>query len=343
MRILIVGDLHFRSELAYASSVKDGRQSEWEGVKSTIHVSAKSCDAVVLLGDNLNQKNNSSAVLKEFVEFLNGFGDKEIHILVGNHERQGAATALDFLDKVAHPKWFVYAVPTQTKVAGQEAMMIPFVTPALLGVETKEAGIEALIKTFPSSAIPLAFGHHAVGGSKLNNLPVELLNEIVIPQKAMEQHFSHSFCGHIHQRQHLFPSIYMTGSIQTQEVGSHSKSIWVYESDGSIDVSVEEIALPVRGIYKIVWEERNAMEEIPSNSIVKCYVTNRDTDIEEVNKFLSNFDASIVVEQYPSERAKVNFAESKLDFSVESLLKMYAEAKKVSYSDLMDGFNLIKK
>jgi len=343
MRIEIIGDIHLKYELSYASAIKDGRRSEWEGVKRVIYNTSKNCDAIVLLGDCFNTKHNHSSVVREFVEILQNLGEKEVHILVGNHSRYGVSTALDFLKEIKHNNWHVYTEPTLTTIAGQEAMMIPFMTPALLGVETKEEGSKKIVDMFPKNAIPLAFMHHAISGSSFCGFPVELMNEIVLPKKDIEQHFSHTFAGHIHSKQNIFPNIYVTGSIFTNEMGEHSKSIWVYESDGTIDVKVEEIPLPTRGIYKIIWEKRNIMtEEIPPNSIVKCYVTDRATNIEDVKKGLEVFDASIIIEQYQSERQKVHFESGVLDLSVDSLLKLYAEAKKVSYEDLKSGFELIK-
>lgn len=341
MRILIIGDQHFRYDLPYSSSIADGRKSEWEATKKTMHDTAKNCDAIVLLGDNFNTRHNHSSVIREFVDFLNDFGDKEIHILAGNHERYGTSTALDFLKNIKHKNWHIYLEPTQTKVAGQEAMMIPYMSPSLMGVETKEEGTKAILDTFPRSAWPLAFCHHGVAGARIHGMPIDFLSEIVLPQKDMEQHFSHVFAGHVHGKQHIFPSIYMTGNVFTNEVGDHSKSIWVYESDGTIDVEVKEIPLPVRGIYKMVWEDQKETS-IPVHSIVKCYVTSRETNLADVEEFLKRFDASMVVEQYPNEREKVHFEDGALDLSVGSLLKLYGENKKILVEDLLEGFELIK-
>ncbi len=348
MRILVVGDQHFRYEQAYASAISDGRKGEWEAIKKTIHDTAKNCDAIVLMGDNFNSRHNHSSVIKEFIDFLNGFGDKEVHILAGNHERYGTSTALDFLDRVQHKNWRVYLNPTQTKVAGQEAMMIPYMTPALLGVETKEEGVKAIVDAFPRSAWPLAFAHHGVAGARIHGMPIDFMNEIVLPQKELEQHFSHVFAGHVHGKQHIFPSIYMTGNITTNEVGELEKSIWIYESDGTIDVEVKEVKLPVRGIYKF---EIGSTDEdsvifdllaLDSNSIVKVFVLSREVDMEDLKKVLQRFDASIIIEQYPNEREKVHFEEGGMDLSVENLLKLYAEAKGLPHSDLLEGFNIIR-
>lgn len=346
-RICIIGDQHWRAELPYSSSFTDGRKKEWDDVIKTIHDTAKNCDAVVLMGDNFNSRNNTSEVLKNFVNFLKKFGeDKEIHILVGNHERQGISTALDFLEKINHPNWYIYSQPTQTKVAGQEAMMIPYMTPALLGTETKEEGLKAILDKFPRSAWPIAFCHHGVAGARIHGMPIDFMNEIVLPQKELEQHFSHVFAGHVHGKQHIFPSIYMTGNIFTHEVGEHEKSIWVYESDGTIDVEVKEVKLPVRQIHKV---EVGATDEgffniasIPNNSIVKVIVTDRSVVMDEVRKAVERFDANIIIEQYPNERVKTHFEEGGMDLSVENLLKLYAEAKGLPHSDLLEGFNIIR-
>jgi hypothetical protein len=336
-KILISGDCHFRFELPYASALEDGRKGEWADVKKTIHTTAEGCDAVVFLGDQLNLRHNHSSVIREFIDFLKGFGDKEIHLIVGNHERYSTSTALDFLDRMEHPNWFIHSNPNVTTVAGKSAMMIPYMTPALLGVETKEEGLSTLEGMFPTTA-DLAFGHHASSGGKSQGVLVELFNEIVLNKEVMEKRFGHTFYGHIHQKQKLSPSVIGAGSILTQEIGEHEKSIWTWE-----DGVVSEIPLPVRGIYKTIWEERDAKEVIPSNSIVKCYVTNRETPLDEVKEFLKFFDASMIVEQYPSERTKTHFEEGVLDFGVDNLLKLYSEAKQISHEDIKSGFELINE
>lgn len=347
MKILVVGDQHFRHELPYASAFKDGRRGEWEDVKKEIHTLSEQCDAVVLIGDNLNSKNNASIVLREFVEFLNGFGDKEIHILVGNHERSGTVTALDFLKKVNKNKWHVYDQPTAIKLeANQYMMMIPYMTPALLGVDTKEAGVE-YIKNFYkelddfNGEVAVTFAHHAVDGSKIRGIPIALANEIVIPSDISAKKI---FAGHIHEKQLLGDHVIMTGSIFTNEVGEHTKSVWIYDD---VEDMVEEKPLPVRGIYKIDGVAEGALyAEIPDHSIVKAIVKDSFWNNEEnmahlKNVILDRFDASIIVEQYPDERTKVHFEDGVLDLSVENMLQKYAEAKDISYSELLEGFALI--
>lgn len=343
MRILVVGDQHFRYELPYSSAIVDGRKGEWEAVKKTIHDTASTCDAVVLIGDNFNARHNHSSVIREFVDFLNGFGSKEVHILTGNHERYGTSTALDFIDRVKKPNWTVYTEPTVTTVAGESAMIVPYMTPALLGVETNEEGLQKIIEMFPEGKTQLLFAHHGISGAKVHGTPMELFNEIVLPQKVLNERFEYKFAGHIHEGQVLNKMIFMIGNIFTNEVGEHEKSIRVYSRDKeSTLTTVEAIPLPVRGIYKVEVSQGTQIPDMPTNSIVKCYVVDRNIPIDLVRDHLSKYDASIVIEQYPNERTKVHFEEGGLDLSIESMLKLYAEAKGLIYEDLKEGYELIK-
>jgi hypothetical protein len=345
MKILCVGDTHFRYELPYSSVIPDGRRSEWEAVKNKIIETSKDCDAIVLLGDNFNLRHNNSTVIKEFIQFLNGFGDKEVHILCGNHERYGLSSAIDFLKHVKNTNWFIYTEPRLTVVAGQEAFMIPFMSPALLGAETKEEGLKNLLAMFPKDAEPLAFCHLGVTGAKLHGVSADFFNEIVLPKEVMEKHFWHSFLGHWHSKQMLFPSTYICGNVFSSEVGDHSKSIWTYESKGTIDIEVKEIPLPVRPIHKLEWvdDAETRFASVPDNAIVKCYVTTKGTDLELVKKVLSRFDANMIIEKYSEQREKIHFEGNLLDLSIESILKMYAESKKLEYADLQSAFELINQ
>lgn len=333
-KICIVGDPHFRLTLPYADSISDGRKSEWEAVKKTIIETTQKCDAIILMGDNFNSRNNPSVVLREFVEFLKAFGNKPVHILCGNHERTGMSTALDFLQKVDMPNWHVYTDITPAVAIDKDkyATFIPYTTPSMLGVTTKKEG-EAIIKLAKED---VAFVHHALSGAKSTEF---FEGEIVLDRKMMEDTFGMTFFGHLHKSERMSPRVLGTGNIFTQEVGEPGKSIWVWDSATN---TTEEVPLPVRGIYKVVWEEKGISDVIPANSIVKCYVTSRETNIEDVKENLKLFDASIIVEQYPNERAKIHFEDGGLDLSVESMLKRYSEAKGLSYSDLKEGFELIK-
>jgi len=361
MKILIVGDQHFRYELPYSTAIQDGRRQEWEATKKTIHDAAMACDEVVLLGDGFNSRHNHSSVIREFVDFLKGFGDKKIHILVGNHERYSESTALDFLAHLQHKNWFIYTTPQLVEVAGEKAMMIPYMTPALLDVQTREEGAQKLVSMFPEGKTPLAFIHHGITGALVYGIVADLFNEIVLPQEALIKSFNNTFAGHIHALQIIPPNIIITGSIFTSMTGDAGKCVWTYEYENSKSDSqgsqengrqepkagIKKIDLPVRGIYKSVYEKTGKDGSIPKNSIVKCFVTSKETDIEDVKDWLKSFDAGILIEDYPNERKKISYQENgesgTLDMSVENLLQMWAENKGLSYADIKAGFDLIKQ
>jgi len=69
-KIGIIGDAHFKDNLSYSEYVKDQRIPEKKEILDFIIKSFSDCDSVVFMGDNLNSKNNSSEVIREFVEFV---------------------------------------------------------------------------------------------------------------------------------------------------------------------------------------------------------------------------------------------------------------------------------
>lgn len=335
-KLLLCGDLHFRAVLPYAAAFEDGRQGEWEEVKKTLHTVASRCDTVVLMGDNLNLRNNLSSVLKEFVVFLKGFGDKPIHIIVGNHERGGATTALDFLDKVEHPNWHVYADITDVVVDGQKVTFLPYMTPGLLGVASVEEATPKIVERLSGGDVLLH--HHVVAGTEWSGATSEHLNEAVLPRDVVESKYRWIAGGHVHEFQFLSEKTMVTGCTPTQEVGEHHKAAWILDTDKGF----EEIPLPVRGIYAVTWKGDEFMAHIPNHSIVKCVVKDRGTDLDLVKKALSRFDAHIIVEQYPNERTKVGLdSTGALDLSVDNLLMVYSTARDVSYNDLQDAMKLL--
>lgn len=342
MRTLIIGDAHFRSELPYASSFKDGRRGEWEDVKNAILEAAKDCDNVVLMGDNLNSRNNSSTVLREFVEFLKGFGDKQVYVLCGNHERSGGVTAIDFLDRMKHPNWHVYTEPAQVDMGGQTAMMIPYVTPGSLGVkDIAEANALVSRVSLPSD---YAFAHHTIQGTTWGGGSWEDVTkfEVTLPLEEMKKKFGLSFAGHIHEKQKLDDRVFVVGSMFTSEVGEHGKSVWIV--DGG---AVKEIPLPVRPIYKVNVQQAKSYAYIPKNAIVKAVVSdpffNNTEGRASIREMFAHVDALLIVESYPRQREKMHFEEGALDLSVENMLKVYAEARKIDLATLQHGFDILRK
>jgi DNA repair exonuclease SbcCD nuclease subunit len=336
MKILLVGDQHHRLELPYAAAFEDGRRGEWENVVATIHSASHRADLVILMGDNLNARHNHSSVLADFVNFLQGFGKKEVRILTGNHERYGLSTALDFLDLTMKENWCVHTTPCgPVNFNGTTISFIPYMTPAMVeGAEGNEDAVEKFMETLVPADI--AVMHQGITGAKVHGTMVDLFNEMVFPQTTLEKKFKKIFSGHIHQAQTVGKKIQMTGSIFSMEVGEHSKSIFMYDTETG---TVEDIPLPVRGIYLV--EDKKDMSKIPDDSIVKYIVTDKAIDVEEKKKEMERFDASFVIEKYPMERRKMHVADGAMDLDINSLLEMYAKSKNVLYSSLREGLDLL--
>ena len=337
MKILIIGDQHHRSELPYSSLIEDGRVSEWKYAKEFMYEQSVGCDAVVLLGDNLNSRNNSSSVLNDFVEFLKGFNGVPIHCISGNHERSGNTTAIDFLGKLNIPNISIYTEPTNATIGDLKVSFLPYMTPGSLGVSTLEEATNKVVDSVNDGYA--LFHHHIMEGTKLAGADLSEMNEIVLPTAKLEKKFDLIIGGHIHKSDFLTDKSLITGSVITQEIGEHEKFIFMLDTRVG---TPQAIKLPLRGIYKVIWEELPVNHKIPSNSIVKIYVQSRDTDIERVKQFSKLFDASMIIEQYPNDREKVNIEETSIDTNIESLICVYAKAKNIDEKDLLDGLNLIK-
>lgn len=341
MKILIIGDSHFKLDLPYSSYFEDGRRGEWNDVKNKIHETARGCNVVILMGDNLNSKNNHSAVNAEFVSFLKDFGDKQIHLLVGNHERSGNITALDFLKNFNHPNWKVHKEPTLAPLldgGSLRGMFVPYLTPSMVVAKDKEEGVEKALAILDTSDV--AFFHQGITGASVHGQLVDLFNEIVLPKERLELLSSKIFTGHIHDHQELSEKTTLTGSLFTSEVGEEKKYIFVYDTDTKL---TEKIELPERGIYKVTLpSDTLKVNNIPSNSIVKCYIIDRQVNIDEVREMLSRFDAHILIEQYPNERAKMYFEDGALDLSLDNILKIYSEAKDIDHGALLRGMSMLK-
>jgi DNA repair exonuclease SbcCD nuclease subunit len=337
MKVLVIGDQHFRTELPYSSGFKDGRRGEWGKVLEFISEASKEAEEVVLMGDNLNTRHNSSTVIKEFVEFLNSFGEKKVHILVGNHERYGLSSALDFLSKIEHPHWTVYTDITHTEAFGRKVVFVPFLTPALVKAEGLEDGVKKSLSLIGKGDV--AFLHQGITGAKVHGTWVDLFNEIVLPRENLEKNFERVITGHIHTAQVLSPKTLVTGSIFTAEVGEIGKSVWMLDSD---TLEVSEIPLPLRGIYGVENPIEKVLKNIPKNSIVKCTVTDKKYPLESLEAVIPKFDSFILLEKYPRERQRLHFEEGGFDLTIDNLIKLFAESRDIDYNDLKAGMDIIR-
>lgn len=328
MKILIIGDQHFRKILPYSSAFADERRGEWEEVKRTIREAANGCAVIVLMGDNLNSRHNHSSVLKEFIHFLNGFGCKEIHILRGNHETYGEGSALDFMAKSYFPKWHVHTEPAMVTIPGDITLgFAPY---------TKGKEMDPYVSEM-AKKVDLFFTHNAVTPSK-GGIPIDAEQEFLYPVEWLEENILlKTFFGHIHDEEKVSEKIQGVGSVFTQQVGEYERAVWVYDT---LTFTTERIPLPVRGIYSVTWPD---IFSVPQQAIVKVTVTDKSYPIHDIRDIVKQkFDAGVVIEKYDDERQKVYFEEGALDLSIEGLLKVYADENKINYQKLIEGYNLCK-
>lgn len=348
MKILVVGDAHFRLDLPYAQLFKDRRRGEWEQVKKTIQDAAKGCDVVVMVGDVLNLRHNHSSVIQEFVHFLDGFGDKQVYILSGNHEVfESTKTAIDFLHHAKKDNWHIITPPAMLQVpdigGGHSAAFLPYMTNGALGVEdSKSATKEIMTMLKPADFL---FHHHAMSGTKSLDSTTDLFDEAVLPKDQLAKKFGMVFGGHIHE-----PSrdgnVTVTGSLFTNSIGEDKRSVWRVDAETR---EVEEIPLPVRPIYGIEVMNISTNELIADlaklnhRSIIKLINHDKKIDIEKLKAELDTFDAHILIEDYPNERTKAHVKDgASNDLSVPGLLKTYAKARGVDEKDLLTAFEMIR-
>lgn len=340
MKILCIGDQHFKENLAYADYISDRRIGEKKEVLNLIVKSAEDCGHIVFMGDNFNSKNNSSETNREFVEFIEKFGDKEIYILSGNHEKKGdGKTAIDFLGEIKKKNWHIFTKPSSVEVEGLKLDFLPYMLNSELGVETHAEATEHIMGHLDGGGI--LFAHHAITGTTWNGIKTEMFKEVVLPREALEKKYKLTIAGHVHDPQQVGSTI-ITGSVFTSEVGEKEKFIWKIDDK----LNIEQIKLPCRPISKVILDQSDngffELIDLPSKSIVKVIVTDKSVLLDEVKEVLKRFDASLLIESYPSERKKANIEDGvAFDFSIEALLKLYAEEKGIDVNQLMSGLSII--
>lgn len=337
-KIGVIGDLHAKDFLSYSEYIPDQRIKERNDILDFIVKTFEDCDHIVLLGDIFNQKNNSSETIKEVVKFLERFNQKEVYLLSGNHEKKGdGKTAIDFLKEVNKPNWHIFTTGESLSITGLKVTFLPYLFASELGLNTSEEVSAKLIKDLEGGDI--LFAHHAISGTTFQGLPTELLKEPVLNKEKLEKKYKLVMAGHIHDPQEVGRTV-IAGSVFTAQVGEIEKFIWKINED----LSVEKFKVPNREIHKIENPTDADLDKIKSDSIVKVVLTKKKKeDIETFKKKLAKkFDAYLLIENYPSKRKKMHIEGGALDFSLESLLKMYAEAREVDYQKLLKGLELIK-
>jgi DNA repair exonuclease SbcCD nuclease subunit len=340
----VVGDMHMKESLGYADYIPDRREGEKKEILDFIVKELSDCETIVFLGDQFDHKNNQSSVIKEFIQFLDRFNIKKQRLifLSGNHEKKAdGTTAIDFMKQIEKQhNWDVFTNSyADLKIKNLNLHFLPYTYKEELGEEDNIIASKKLMKMITEGDI--LFLHQAVSGTEVTaGLTTDLFNEIVLPKDKLKKKFKLIIGGHIH-----VPSndgnVVVTGSVFRNEALETEKYIWKIDES---DLSIKQIPLPGRNIYKMENPTMEVLEKTNKNNIVKAVFTEEisESKMNEIRAKLSEFDASIVLEQYPRERKKVHFENAMLEFNIVDLLKEYAKEKGINESDLIDGFNLIK-
>ena len=345
----VIGDAHFKDNLSYSEYISDGRVAEKKAVLDFIVESFKDCQHIVFMGDNFNAKNNSSETNREFVEFIERFGDKQLHILSGNHEKKGdGKTAIDFIREITRVNWHVYTEParistlhkgqnvgfsTQTKPISTFTFL-PYMLNSELGVETPAEATEKIMGEMKGGDI--IFAHHMISGTVYNGLKTDNALEVVLPKEELENRYKLVVAGHIHGAQQVGRT-WITGNLFTTQVGDVEK--YIYKINDKLEV--ERLVVPCRQIHGLENPTVSKLESIPKSSILKVTITDKDIDIDALRYHLKEFDAYLLIQDYPNERKKVQVEDGAFDFSIEALLRLYAKEKDISEQKLFKGLQLI--
>lgn len=341
----VIGDLHLRQDMAYADYVKDRREAERQAVLNCIVEAFKDCDQIVFLGDQFHIKNNPNQVVRMFTEFVERFSGKEIFILAGNHEKTAdGKTAVDYLREIKNPKWHVI---TKAIEKFGDLVFCPYFYKNEVEAENYAEGAAKIMEILPEGKV--LFVHHAVSDTLVRDgMNTNLFPEIVLPKQELEKRYQLIFGGHTHRPQQYGKTV-IAGSIFTAEVGETEKFVWKIGGVGGSynNDPIVSIVLPNRPIVKLENPSVTVLNRLLANphQIVKTILTERQEGMsaDDYRELLANFDAYVLVEQYPHERRQVAWTEGEaLDFSIENLLRLYAKERKIDESKLIKMWEMIK-
>jgi len=336
----IIGDLHLKESLGYADYIADGREEEKKEILDFMVKQLDGCNEIVFMGDSLNGRNNTSKVIKEFINLLERFGNKQIFIMAGNHEKKGdGSSALDFLKEIKGKRWRVIS---DKVLKVNDYLFCPYFHKSELNAETNEEGQKILMDMLKKPKIKTLFTHHAFSDIEMKDgVSTDLFNEILLPKFKIKKMFNRIIGAHVHYP-HEEEGLTVTGSVFNNQVNETQKYIWKFDQKTN---KIERIKLPGRAIYKIVLP-KDDLDNYPSKSIAKIIMTEKvdEEAMAEIKKKIRKFDAHILIEQYPKERKKMHFGEGEsiLEMPVEKLLEIYSKQKKVPLTKLLKGFELIK-
>lgn len=339
-KILIIGDLHL-GRIGYSEYVD--RDKEINDILDFIIQNSNDCETVVFLGDQFEIKNPSSNTIKSFTSFIEKFNNKKLFIISGNHEtRASGESALDYLREIKNKNWTII-----TNEIHEEKGLIfcPYFSNAFLEADNNKEAVKKIMSMLPDGKI--LFLHHAIEGMKtISGILVDDFPEAILPKKEISNKYEKIFGGHIHSN-FEYDNIFLVGSIFNNEVGEVGKYIHKLDID---TLQIEKIKLPGRKIIKIENPTDELIGSIPKDSIVKVIITEKKPSgeilelKEKLKKQFSKNGTFLLVEKIKKERERTHY-DSEIgitEMSIDSLLKIYSEQKKVDLVKLKNGFELIR-
>jgi hypothetical protein len=200
---------------------------------------------------------------------------------------------------------------------------------------------ELIAKSLPEGKY--LFCHHAISDMDFGGMSTNMLTEVLLPHKILNEKYNRVFGGHIHSRSDK-DRVHVVGSVFTHNSGDGDKWICILEEHekGS---SVEWRKLPCRHINTLTGPDLKAVKALEKDSIAKVIFTDRELipSVQGIKEALVarkiNFK---ILEQFREQRVKKEEDLSVVDLSIEKLLKIYADQKKVSFKALMEGFDIVK-
>jgi len=337
----IIGDLHLKEKLGYSEFFPDGRVEEKNKILDEIVNDLSDCESIVMMGDQLNARNNPSSVLKELVALMERFQNKHIYVIAGNHEKFGdGKSAIDFLKEIKNKNWTIVTDTCENVVIdGMNCVLCPYFSKAELGVKDDEEGKKLLMEILNKKTGKILFCHQTISSFiTSSNCLTDSFNEIILSKKELEKKFDKIFAGHIHKPQNDGNTV-LCGSIFNNEIGEDGKFIFTVDKD----LTVNKIKLPGVSIIKVENPTLASLEKIDKNSLVKLFFDKKSEEIDAIREYCrNNFKASIIIESLKTERSKTKAIKGELDFSIENLIKIYAKEKKLKIEDLLEAYELIR-
>lgn len=329
MRILFVGDAHFRLSWPHSDLFEDQRNDERKEIENVIVEEARGSDAVVVLGDLLDARENHPSVLTDAAVFLNRLASAcpKVAVIGGNHEcYQDGTSALDVFEKTMGDRiTFSIAEPKTVVWGGTVIRLQPYTNRHRLERETNGEAAMEIVSQIPEGTTILA-AHHAFSGTRsYHGVPVDEFPEIIIPSDEALKRARYLVGGHIHMPSDS-GAVKVVGSLMNHSFGEDSvHRLLAYDTDNDLFSTVD---LPGRKLVKLTDPTEWQLKAVKDDSAVRVCLT-------EGNVLPPWFmPESLTVETAVQDTSLAADAEHRDDMSVRSLLVTYAEAKGIDINRL---------